>query len=1135
MAWKLRTQPRGWKVIFTTVGGRPVGQDPIDLLEGGERAQAARRLSQAFVATTVRPDTETSDDARYWAAVVAKLVQRGHRPPIPTTVDDAIRGDRHVSLDASAVRHSLAFDPVDLDPSFELHDTYERPFWQQLCDAAPAASAWCWPQAPLEALIRGDDDTERWVDFLFTVPWSTKAVVLEIDGIGHLRRRLPDRERDTLLRGAGCQVERVTGRDDTLDRFVGRLAGRTTSHLYRPGGRLPDVDRIVHGPTQIHRFLFAVATAVSEGLLAPGRPWHITLDEPTGAVERGMGTLLDLLQAIDDIWQLDVVPSEVTINQTRWVRRDRNFEPVPSLGSSGDLRIDIDPYTAPHHRLPEPTEARVVVRGALLPVDLGWSGPTDTERRNVAPDERGRAALKLILRELFGYEEFRDGQLDAITRVLSGGDACVLLPTGSGKTLIYQMAGLLRPGLCLVVAPLKSLIDDQERRLRELGIDRVAGFHSGRDLDAAEKEALHRAVATGDRLYVLVAPERLQIAEFREALGEAATEQLVNLAVVDEAHCVSEWGHQFRTSYLRLGRNLRRLCAGFDDVPPPVLALTGTASPAVLRDVLIELGMDPDEPGTLHRPSTFDRPNLHFRFVRTDQHERAASFEEALRVVVRALGGDTASFAAATGPDTPSGIVFVPYRSSKNPLGVDAYAKAVRRVLGLPAERVARYAGGKWDSFGKADKVTWGVSSWEEFKAKNAEAFRTDQAPVMVSTNAFGMGIDKPNIRWTIHVAHPNSLEAFAQEAGRAGRDGRPAYCTLITVPGRERRADLEIQQYFHDQSFPDPEEELATATAVAAELLQHARPTGRIQIPRKTSTDSSDREAKAREQALYRLMIIGFVDDYTIQYLGNTFTVDLADYTAESMDEAVRAFIDRSTAGQRRFHGLLPPVTAPLGARIEGYLRVVLQVLHETVVPGRLRALEEMNRIAVEAPSDEEFHQRLDAYLGAGAMSLLMDKVSRAARLDVPSALSELEQHTPTTRQEWAAASGRYLESYPDHPLMLTIRALGEAWLEAGDRERFRHTIGQAMRMLRGYGVAPEDAVDLAAWALETLRTYYDGERWEWAPDIWDAWKQTGWDDAWLEPLEDRVLEHAARGRFHPEELDVVLANRIRRLTAVA
>ena len=405
----------------------------------------------------------------------------------------------------------------------------------------------------------------------------------------------------------------------------------------------------------------------------------------------------------------------------------------------------------------------------------------------------------------------------------------------------------------------------------------------------------------------------------------------------------------------------------------------------------------------------------------------------------------------------------------------------------------------------------------------------------MVSTNAFGMGIDKPNIRWTIHVAHPNSLEAFAQEAGRAGRDGRPAYCTLITVPGRERRADLEIQQYFHDQSFPDPEEELATATAVAAELLQHARPTGRIQIPRKTSTDSSDREAKAREQALYRLMIIGFVDDYTIQYLGNTFTVDLADYTAESMDEAVRAFIDRSTAGQRRFHGLLPPVTAPLGARIEGYLRVVLQVLHETVVPGRLRALEEMNRIAVEAPSDEEFHQRLDAYLGAGAMSLLMDKVSRAARLDVPSALSELEQHTPTTRQEWAAASGRYLESYPDHPLMLTIRALGEAWLEAGDRERFRHTIGQAMRMLRGYGVAPEDAVDLAAWALETLRTYYDGERWEWAPDIWDAWKQTGWDDAWLEPLEDRVLEHAARGRFHPEELDVVLANRIRRLTAVA
>ena len=1136
MDWSLRTPPDGWKVIFTTVGGRPTDEDPIDLLQGHERRQAARRLSQAMVATTVRHEAEVSGDALYWAAVVARIVQRGCRPPIPYSVEDAIRGDRDVSLEAAAVRHSLLFDPVDLDPAVELHETYERPFWQQLRDAAPAASGWCWPQAPLEGLIGTDDDTERWVDFLFTVPWSTQAVVLEIDGSGHLQRRLPDRERDALLRRAGYRVERIPGGDDELDGFVGRFVRRAGSYVGEPPERSNDVDRIVHGPTQIHRFLYAVATSVAEGLLTPGRPWRIALDEPTGAVERAMGPLLDLLRGIDDVWQLDVVPSAVTINGTRWVRRGERFEPVPSLSGSEDLRIDIDPFSAPHHRLPEASDASVVVRGALLPVDLGWAGPASTERRNVVPNESGRAALLLVLRELFGHPEFREGQLEAVTRVLSGGDACVLLPTGYGKTLIYQMAGLLRPGISLVVAPLKSLIDDQERRLRELGIDRVAGFHSGRDLGAGEREELHRAVANGDRLFVLVAPERLQIAEFRDALREAATERLVNLAVVDEAHCVSEWGHQFRTSYLRLGRNLRRLCAAFDDVPPPILALTGTASPAVLRDVLIELGMDPDEPGILHRPSSFDRPNLHFRFVRANADDRAAAFEEALRAVMGSFGVDAAPHAAASEPDIPSGIVFVPHRSSRSPLGVEAQAEAVRRILGLPAERVARYAGSRWDTFGKADKALWGVSSWEEFKAKNAEAFRTDRAPVMVSTNAFGMGIDKPNIRWTIHVTHPNSLEAFAQEAGRAGRDGRPAQCLLIAAPGTGPRSDFAIQQYFHLRSFPALAEELAVATAVAAELLESAHPTARVQIPRRRSWGGDDDdEAKARERALYRLMIIGLVDDYTIQYRANTFTVDLSDYSPESMEGAVRAFIDRATAGQRRYDAMLPPLDAPLSDRVEGYLHVVLKVLYDTVVPGRLRALEEMNRIAVEAPGNEDFHQRLDAYLGAGQISLLLDKVSRADRLDVLGALTELEEQTPATRQEWAAASGRYLESYPDHAFILMIRALGEAWLEGGDRDRFRRTLHDAMRSLPDYGVEPEEAVELIGWVLQTLRTYYGGERWEWVSDVWDECIEAGWDDTWLTPLEDQVLDNAAQGWFHPEELDVVLAQRVRRLAAVA
>lgn len=338
----------------------------------------------------------------------------------------------------------------------------------------------------------------------------------------------------------------------------------------------------------------------------------------------------------------------------------------------------------------------------------------------------------------------------------------VLLPTGAGKSIIYQLAGLLMPGLTLVVDPINALIEDQVEGLHAYGIDRAVPITG--DIDRVERERLLWRVERGEYLFVLHSPERLQSPQFRSALRALAESSLVNLAVIDEAHCVSEWGHDFRPAYLNLGNNLRRFGAGGAQSPPPLLALTGTASRAVLRDMLTDLGIDRGRSEALVRPHSFDRPELHFEIAHTSPKEDPRA---ALRGVLNALPGKLGlprtEFFRPAGRDTASGIVFVPT--------VTARTYSVRDARGIvqnaTGSEVTVYSGSS-PSRDSRDRS----GSWNEEKRRNASAFKTNRVPVLVATKAFGMGIDKPNIRYTVHFGMPMSLESFYQEAGRAGRDG---------------------------------------------------------------------------------------------------------------------------------------------------------------------------------------------------------------------------------------------------------------------------------------------------------------------------------------------------------------------------
>jgi ATP-dependent DNA helicase RecQ len=332
--------------------------------------------------------------------------------------------------------------------------------------------------------------------------------------------------------------------------------------------------------------------------------------------------------------------------------------------------------------------------------------------------------LDAALLRNFGFAAFRPGQREACAAALGDRDVMVVMPTGSGKSLCYQLPALLRGDLTVVVSPLVALMQDQVEALEARGLgDRVALVNAQRDA-ATNAQALQRA-ARGSLRLLYVAPERFAVPGFAERLRSID----VGLFVVDEAHCVSQWGHDFRPDYFRLADAARYVGA------KAVVASTATATPRVARDVEARLGLR--EP--LRVATGFDRPNLSFVVARPAPHEKRALLAEALR-----------------GPEALPAIVYA---------GTRAGAEELARELGdeLGVEALAYHAGLE-----------------RSHRAEVQRRFLVDEVPLIVATNAFGMGVDKPNVRTVVHATVPSSLEAYYQEAGRGGRDGEPARALLV-------------------------------------------------------------------------------------------------------------------------------------------------------------------------------------------------------------------------------------------------------------------------------------------------------------------------------------------------------------------
>lgn len=642
-------------------------------------------------------------------------------------------------------------------------------------------------------------------------------------------------------------------------------------------------------------------------------------------------------------------------------------------------------------------------------------------------------AMLFFLQHIFRKRDFWDGQLRVVSRLLQGKASIVLLPTGGGKSLTYQLSGLLLPGMTIVIDPLVSLMTDQAENLETAGIDLV-GFISSQ-LDPAEKEASLRDMEAGRLAFTYISPERLQIQDFRNQLQTVVSRFPVSLAVIDEAHCVSEWGHDFRPSYLHMPLNLQRYCSDADGRRPTLVGLTGTASFAVLTDIQMEMQVTDEDAIVL--PKSFDRPELRFEVRTVPMTSKSSALKTLKLQMPRILRSNPQHFYDLREDRTNSGIVFCPHVNGS--LGVTSVAGQLGH---------GNFFSGQVP---KAFKGNW--SGWNAHKYRVQQAFKRNRVQELVATKSFGMGIDKPNIRYTIHYAVPQSVEAFYQEAGRAGRNGTRDYalCSILysddnwdaaleilSEPDHptalkkleainwDDRGDLLVQLWLMFNSYRGRAEEKTLTLDFWNKRFSPiiaGMPAG------STNTQDvpfgGDQDRANSERAIFRLMLLGVVQDYTINWQFKRFAVRVQRISPAEVKDHLRRYLM-----QYKFQNFahetvrdIPEDTVVNALRVA--INVLIDFIYDEIVAKRKQALRTMGELCRSFSTDKDFREAILSYLQESEFSdELRGWVNRDFDTIGLKAIHDVLQRV-TTLEEVKRLVGTTRRMLDEDPLNVALRYL--------------------------------------------------------------------------------------------------------------
>ncbi len=858
------------------------------------------------------------------------------------------------------------------------------------------------------------------IDFLITHGYESIAV--EIDDPTHSNHRQKDDERDAILEKNGLTVYRIDAEDLAYESGSVQALISKLEEMYSDAIDSFDIHESLIGIKLAHQFQMILIELIKHGKIRASQKTKITFD-PRNIPNLSSNTQKHILSsALQDL-------QELSQNICKFYKANGLFfDNIELVDKDADYIITVnDNYDYKQSSI-------IYLQDISYPLPLLQNRFPRLEQQRLTLDE---GALRFILNYIYRFPNFRPNQIDGIRQTIEGHDSIVLLPTGSGKSVVYQLLSYIMPGTVIVIDPITSLIEDQVDNLVRAGADRVLGITSSTD----NKIFLQKAMESGHFNLVFMSPERLQIDSFREALRKLCTWSSVPVCAIDEAHCVSEWGHDFRTSYLNLANTCRVLLKTHYGTPC-ILALTGTASDAVLRDMERDLRIDDEY---VIRPESFDRKEIEFIVVPAHSSMKSSTLERIIEYdLPQKFDMGFSDFYASRGDDTMSGIIFCPHVGGK--YGIMQVLSHMDS-LGIDTKE---YSGSKPKNSPMSDE------EWAHHKTTVAKQYKDNSFPLLAATKSFGMGIDKPNIRYTIHYGLPQSIESYYQEAGRAGRDRQQAYSYIIVsndypehnsrlleqtnesiedklasmkrnmADHRYKEDDVDRFLFFHTNSFGGIEDELMEARIVLDKI-------GDIDRARIVTIASFQSDREKVEKVIYRLSILGVVEDYTINFASNEFNITLNDFSRRKIIENygvyVRGYQDNDSFVREKQAALeeieeddpTEFIIEAIGVLLRDFVYDVIEGGRRQAFANLLKATTDATKISDEKARSKMIREEILKYLGNTHIDIVKKITNSPENLAQIKPIIDKLSHKE--KDELLAEAGRALVAYPQHPGLLLTR----------------------------------------------------------------------------------------------------------------
>ena len=903
------------------------------------------------------------------------------------------------------------------------------------------------------------------------------GLVIEIDGKQHDDSIKADQERDKALKEYKIETIRIKTdsirkRDEEYFKKINlikeRLSLSETVKNYKQHfeNKSYKNENFSFTSIAINRFQILIMQMIKKGILGlSDKEWALSINSDFicsfNWAEVAIKDIFEWFLPISTLYEEKVKLPEIKIN----------FEDISENNSKDYLHIDFKLF----ERIDEKQSSKITVRSyyidkIMLDKDtfdyFDFNKQIDLESKNkIIKDisDKKREALHKILYQIYGYTKFKEGQMPIIEKIFEQGNTLGLLPTGGGKSLCFQLPSILKMGFCIVVCPIKALMNDHVDELEKYGFKNRSVFINN-EQTPQEREIIYKRIEREEVHFIFVSPERFQNAQFRNVIKTLDNKNLISYLVIDEVHCLSEWGHDFRTSYLALANTIVSILK----LNVPIISLTATASPNVLNNIIIELNIKKEN--VVYRMH-LSRPELSYEVQKTKNKN-----ENLLKNITEMKNIGYLS-------EEQAGIIFTMH--VENYIGCVEVEQNINKFdKDISTGIFSGKAPKKWKSFQNEEQFNL-------YKRETQQRFKSNKIQLMCATKSFGMGINKPNIRFSIHYGMPASMEALYQETGRTGRDGEKAKNIILftdeieTVPSSIHNVETslsELEQYVEQDRFKnrgDLKHQISLMTFNKQSIDEELEGTLILlrQLEKKNS-NSTQLTAK-HEVNLYRLLQIGVIKDWlVINSFTNVYEVNYSLITEEEIANNVLKQIVKylPSEAQNKNHKkqLNDILISDLENKKEHLIRYLLKWNNDNFLYMRRQSLKTLYDYTkeFEITGAKEFKQKIESYFKVNEQSIMIEQYIETDYEFAPPYLKDIlvkddKLISNDQVKELIFILARFLESYQNNPwlnlLSSMCRLITKSFDNPDGKVRLYNFITEAKKSSHNWSATLENLLDFA------------------------------------------------------------------------